>query len=66
MKKQPLSYTKQFLFVLSFNVAPYFQLKNLFYLFNILKSLPLTSLYRKAGRIIRCYSYNQTVRGNEL
>ena len=27
MRKQPLSYTKYSLFVLSFNVAPYFQLK---------------------------------------
>ena len=43
MRKQPLSYTKQFLFVLSFNVAPYFQLKILFFLFNISKESPFYS-----------------------
>ena len=33
-REQPLSYTEQFLFVLSFNVAPYFQLKKLVFYFN--------------------------------
>ena len=36
-EKQPLSYTEQFLFVLSFNVAPYLQLIKLVFLFNNLK-----------------------------
>ena len=36
MRKQSLSYTKQFLFFLSFSVAPYFQLKKLvLFLFNL-------------------------------
>ena len=30
-REQSLSYTEQFLFVLSFNVASYFQLKNTFF-----------------------------------
>ena len=38
MRGQPLSYTQQFLFVLSFNVAPYFQLKNWSFLFNQFKN----------------------------
>ena len=33
-KEHPLSYTEQFLFVLSFNVAPYFQFKKNFFLFD--------------------------------
>ena len=30
-EKKPLSYTEQFLFVLSFNVTPYFRLKKVSY-----------------------------------
>ena len=34
---QPIPYTEKFLFVLSFNVAPYFQLKKIsFFLFNLI------------------------------
>jgi len=33
-REQPFSYTEWFLFVLSFDVAPYFQLKKLAFLYN--------------------------------
>ena len=46
MRRQPLLYTEQFLFVLSFNFAPYFQLKN-FFLFNKRKSShPVATMQR--------------------
>ena len=37
-REQLLSYTEYFIFVLSFNVAPYFHLKETFFLFNLLKN----------------------------